>query len=170
MPVATTTLAVLAAGNTALSYMGSRQAAQGARRQGNYEAQLLESQAGYADQQAKDAINIGTENESRHLAAVRQLIGSQRAGFAGQGVDVSNGSALDAQLDSAAMGAIDSTTIRNNARRQAWGFQVESADLRQRAKLTRAGGKNLATSYRNQGYSTLIGGAVDQANIYRNTR
>ena len=166
MPVATSTIAVLAAGSTALNVYGQYQAGQSAKRQAEYEASIMEIQAGYSEQQAEDAIAIGDEQESRHRAAVRQLIGSQRASMAASGIDISSGSALDLQLEAASMGELDATTIRNNARRQAWGFTVEASDLRNRAKMTRAGGRAAARAYNNQAVTTALGGAADLAGLF----
>jgi hypothetical protein len=166
MPVATSTIAVLAAGSTALNVYGSYQAGQSAKRQAGYEAAIMETQAGYSEQQAKDAIAIGDEQESRHRAAVRQLIGSQRATMGAQGIDLGSGSALDLQLEAAGMGELDATTIRNNARRQAWGFSVEASDLRNRAKMTRAGGRAAARAYNNQAVTTALSGAADIGGLF----
>lgn len=170
MPVTTTGLALLTIGNTALGFYSSQQQAAGIKRQGQAEAALLEQNAGYADAQAQDALEIGKDQASRHAAEVRRLIGSQRASIGASGIDLGSGSALDLQEESAMLGELDRTMIVNNAKREAWGFTVQAADLRNRAKLTRAGASNLAQSARNQGYTTLINGAADLGNLYRKSR
>lgn len=168
MPVTTTGLALLAAGNAALGYIGNRSAADAAKRQGEFEAQALEYNASIADMQAADALEIGEDQQQLHMLEVRRLIGEQRTTLAGSGVDISSGTALDIQEDSAFLGEIDRQMIASNAAREAWGFKAQAGDIRNRARLTRAGAKNIAQSYRNQAISTMIGGAVDVATIYRN--
>lgn len=165
--LSTTALAILAGGNALNGFLGSRASATAAKQQGNYEASVLEGNALIADQQAADAVAIGKDQESRHLLEVRKLIGSERTASAASGVDISSGSAADIQSDSAFLGELDRVTIENNAKRQAWGFTVEANDLRNRAKLTRAGARNTAAGYTNQGYQTLIGGAAQIGDIYR---
>src|SRR3954470_12159707 len=50
------------------------------------QAQQLETNATSADAQAKDAIDRGQVEESKFRTGVRSLVGSQRTGFAGQGI------------------------------------------------------------------------------------
>lgn len=115
--------------------------AQAAARVSESEATLSEYNAGVAALQAKDAIARGVEQESRFRSQVRGAIGTQRAGFAASNVDVGFGSAVDVQADAAYLGELDSLTIRNNARREAWGYEVQSYDLKQRAAISRQGGQ-----------------------------
>lgn len=164
--VATSALAILAAGSAINSYLGSRSAAGAAKTQGEYEASILERNAGFAGQQAKDAISLGQEQVSDHAAAVRGLIGTQRTDIGASGIAIDSGSAKDIQEEAATLGALDELRIRNNARRQAWGYQVEASNYLSQAALTRAGAKNVAQSYRNQGYSTLLTGGAQIASMY----
>lgn len=53
-----------------------------------------------------------------------QVIGAQRAGYAAEGVKVNTGSALDEQVATGKMAAIDAMTIRNNAALKVWGIQT----------------------------------------------
>lgn len=170
MPVTTTALAILAGGYAGLGAYGSMQQAKAAKQEGEYTAKMLEINAGIADAQAKDALEIGEDQESRHQAEVRKLIGEQRVSFAGSGVDISSGSALDVLEDTSFLGELDRATIANNARREAWGFTVQGTDLRNRAKLARAGAANAAAGYTNQAYSHVIGGAATIGGMYRSTR
>jgi hypothetical protein len=128
----------------------AKRAGELAQRAAESEALLNEFNANVADAQAKDAIAIGAEEESRFRAGVRGLIGSQRAGIAAGNVDVGFGSALDVQADAAYMGELDSLTIRNNAARAAWGYEVEAGDYRRRAAINRQGGQAAAASGRQQ--------------------
>lgn|SRR5574341_1224779 len=114
------------------------------RRVAESEAALLDYNANIADLQAQDAIERGHEEESRFRTGVRQLIGAQRADIAASGVDVGFGSAVDVQADAAFLGELDALTIRTNAAREAWGYQVEAVDIRERARIRRAEGRELA--------------------------
>ena len=152
MPMSTGALAALSVGNTLSKYWGAKGAAKGAERQGAYEQGVYDQNAGFAEQQAADAIARGDTEAQRHMAAIRGLIGSQRAGFGAQGIDINSGSALDVQANDAAMGALDELTIRNNAAREAWGYRVQATDYGNRGRLARLGARNTAQGYRNVGY------------------
>ncbi len=91
--------------------------------------------ASVAELQAEDAIARGHDEEGRFRAGVRGLIGSQRAGFAGQNVDVGVGSAVDVQADAAFLGELDALTIRNNAAREALGYHVEAENATRRGQI-----------------------------------
>lgn len=112
------------------------------------EAELVEYNAAVARIQAADAIQRGEEEANRFRSQVRVLIGSQRAGFAGGNIDVGYGSAVDVQADAALLGELDALTIRTNAGREAWGFQVQAEDLTTRAEIARQEGAAAAETGR----------------------
>lgn len=152
---ALTTLAILGlvAAGTATKVVGDIKAGNAAKRAGTAQREASESQADLADYnanvadlQAKDAVARGTEEESRFRSSVRGIIGSQRANQAAQGVDVGFGSTVDVQADAAFLGELDALTIKTNAAREAWGFQVQAEDLRKRGQIARKEGVYLEKS------------------------
>lgn len=133
------------------------------------QAELAEFNAEVADLQAKDALDRGAEAENRFRTAVRGIIGSQRAAIAAANIDVGFGSALDVQEDAARLGEHDALQIRTNAAREAWGFKVESEDLRRRAQIAREEGVFLAAAGRERqtqanlsAASTLLGTGISE--------
>lgn len=156
----------LAAAGTATSVYGQVKAGQAARAAGQAQkkasesqAQLADFNASVADLQAKDAIERGSEAESKFRTTIRSAIGAQRAGIAAGNIDVGFGSAVDTQADAAFLGELDAMTIRTNAAREAWGYKVQSQDLRKRAEIARKEGVYLEAAGRErQGASNL--GAV----------
>jgi hypothetical protein len=104
-----------------LSFAGMGFSAAGQVRAGNAAGELADYNAAVLDQRAIDARARGQEDESRFRSRIRQLIGSQRAGYAGQNVDVGTGSAADVQADTAYLGELDALQLRANAVREAWG-------------------------------------------------
>lgn len=107
---------------------------------GNANAQIAGYNARAADMAARDAVDIGREEEMRHRMKVRQLVGAQRASFAAQGVDPSAGSALATQLDSAKMGELDVLQIRANAARDALRIKTQAKGFRFEKKQANRGG------------------------------
>ncbi len=147
MAAATMTLIALGAmaAGTAVSAVGQIKAGNRQKEAGDANAAILEARA-------RDARALGTDEEQRYRANVRGLIGSQRAGFAAQGVDVGSGSAADVQADAAYLGELDALTIRNNAAREAWGYEVE-------ADQARKGGEIAKRESRWGAVTTVAGGA-----------
>jgi hypothetical protein len=127
--------------------------ARGQRRAARAAQAEAESSAEFQELQAEDALERGREEESRHRFGVRRFAGSQRAALAGQGIDISSGSAADIQEETAVLGELDTLTIRNNAAREAWGYRTQ-------AELTRQFGANAAENLRNQARGTLLTGGA----------
>lgn len=89
-----------------------------------------EINARFAEMQAEFTLKQGTKAARQYQKQVSQVVGEQRAQMAAQGIDVNTGSAADIQQETAEIGALDAMTIKNNAWRQAFGFQQEALNLR----------------------------------------
>lgn len=135
------------------------------------QAELADWNASVADLQAQDAIARGSEAEARFRASVKGMIGSQRAGQAAGNIDVNFGSTVDVQADAAYLGELDALTIKTNAAREAWGFNVQGQDLRRRAVITRKEGDqariagDVAKSQSKWEIGTTIATGVGQAGL-----
>jgi hypothetical protein len=116
-------MAGLGIGGQVLNFFAQRSAGNAAKEAGEFNAKV-------AEMQAVDALARGAEDEERFRMVVKGLIGSQRAGFAGQNVDVGIGSPVDVVADTAYLGELDALTIRNNAAREAWGYNIEAENFR----------------------------------------
>lgn len=130
--------------------------AESQKNEAKYQEKMFELNARMANQQAEDAIKRGDKEAQAHKQKVKGLIGSQRAAMAAQGLDLSDGSALEIQQDTAELGAQDALNIKNNAWREAWGYRVQAADMTGRGRMTAMAGQN---NYRN----TLIAGGLQAA-------
>lgn len=164
--VSTLALLALSAATTAGKYSTQRSAASAADAEGNYTGDLLDRNAGVSDLQAADVLQRGREGELASRRGSRILHGDQRAALAASGVNIDSGSAADVQANDQALSELDALTIRNNARREAWGYQVQAADQRRQAGLARTAGKNAAQSMRRQSVGTLLAGAGELANLW----
>jgi hypothetical protein len=170
-----TTLALLglSAAGIGLQAYGQHKAGQAAEKAGEAAAKASESAAGISDYnaqvaelQAKDAIERGAQEEDRFRTQVRGAIGTQRAGLAANNVDVGFGSAVDVQADAAYLGELDALTIKNNAARESWGYEVQAYDEKQRARIAREtgqyqieAGKTAATTGNINAIGTIATGA-----------
>lgn len=167
MAALTAALAALTIGNTVSKFGTDRREAKTAEQMGDYEAQLYGTNADLAELQAADAIARGHESELRSRRGSRQLIGSQRAALAAQGISLDTGSPLDVVENDAALGELDALTIRNNAKREAWGFQTQATQYRSQGEMARTSGRNTAKALRNRSVSTLLSGAGELFNVYQ---
>jgi hypothetical protein len=167
MAALTGALLGLTALNTIQKFASDRRNATAAQQQGDYQAGIFGQDASLADQQATDAIARGHESELKSRGSTRLLTGTQRADLAAQGISLDSGSAADIIDQDRALGELDALQIRNNARREAWGFQTQAAQYRSQADMARVAGRNTAAAYRNQSVNTLLSGASDLFSTYQ---
>lgn len=167
-----TTALVLSLAGTGLSAWGQWRAGKEAKKVGEAQRDAAESSAGLSDYnanvaelQAADAVDRGEEAEQQYRSTIRRTVATQRVGFAASNIDVGFGSALDVQADVAYLGELDALTIRTNAAREAWGYQVQAQDNRLRGDIQRregvmleAAGRSNQTAARLGAVGTVVGG------------
>lgn len=129
----------------------------------DYNAKVQENNALISDAQSTDAVARGEQAVTIQRQAVKGVIGSQRAAQGASGVDVNDGSSLDVQADTAYTGELDAITIRANAAREAWGYQVAASNERASAVSARLQGKAQANNYRTQSEDLTVQGQMAKA-------
>lgn len=134
--------------------------------QGAYGYRVGMQNAANADASAQSAIANGDLEAERLQTQARGTIGSQRASFAGQGVDVASGSASSVQTDTIKQSGIDANTLRSNAWKQALGISNQAANDREAAQFSLASGTNAAGATRTLAGSTLASGGMKAVGGY----
>jgi hypothetical protein len=161
-------------GATALSgvsqAMGQRREGQIAKQQGESESALFGMNANLADAQAADAIARGQQAVGRQQLATKQLTSEQRAAFAGQGVNVNDGSAAEVQAGDQMIGTLDELTLANNAMLEAHGYKTEASIYRYQGEMAKAAGRNRAAAANASAFNTLLTTGAQVANLYTATR
>lgn len=135
--------------------------------QSDLQQSQLEANAKIAEWKAKDALKRGSKEANKQRGAIKRLIGSQRAGFAAQGIDVNEGTAAAIQNSTSYLGELDNITIRTNAFREAWGYKFQAQDYRNQSYYAGAAGSNLFSGTILTGASQFAG-SVLQAGYYTN--
>jgi len=93
------------------------------------DSRMAEHNRKMAEFQAEDAIERGKVEEAEYRKQISSAIGSQRAALAAAGIQLDSGSALEVQEDTAVKGELDALTIRNNARREAFGYKTQALNI-----------------------------------------
>ena len=115
----------LSAASMAFGAYSSYQQSQAQKDAYEYQSAVARNNAITAEYQAQDAIKRGQVAEAEQRRKTAMLKGSQTARLAGNGLDISEGSALNILSDTDWMGEQDALTVRNNAAREAWGYNVQ---------------------------------------------
>ena len=145
------TLAI-AATAAVVSGVGTVYTAQANSAASDYNAQIATMNAELSRRRAKDALARGAAAEQQKRLEVAQIKGRQLAAAAANGVDVSFGSPLDAMIDTAVLGELDAMTIRRNAARESYDYEVQAVN-----------GKAEASLYSMNSANQLTGGYLDAA-------
>lgn len=125
-------------GGAALSILGAYQKSKSDKKAYDYQAQVDQNNAGLAGMQARDAIQRGEINASNQRIRTAQLIGTQRAAMAANGVALDEGSPLRVLDDTAFMGEKDALTILDNSNREAWAIRNQATNYSNNANLLHA--------------------------------
>lgn len=120
---------------------------------GVYNEAMSEYDAKQLDDQAVDAIARGEDAAQQVGQQGRRVLGTQRAALAGQGIDLSVGTAVDLQAETQEMTARDLRTVRLNA-------MEEGRGIRAAAATTRAQGRMGGRAARSQAVGTLLTGGA----------
>lgn len=121
--------------------------------QSKYEANALRLNARLLDKEKQDLESQAAFDANRALYTGKRLSDEQYMEYAAMGVDPNSGSAARVRASSEYMSAVDALTIKNNAYKQAFGYQVQKDNYLTQAKFVRMAGRNLANA-------SFIGGAA----------
>lgn len=120
---------------------------------GVYQNTIAQTNAKLAGVEAQQAVQQGDIAASKQNLQTQAAVGEAKAQQGTSGVDVGSGSAALVRLGATQAGLTNETTIRNNAQRQAWGYQVQATqDVYQ--------GKFAQMSADNQAEQTLLSGGL----------
>lgn len=165
--------AISSGANAVSSLSQAYSQSQAIKMQGKFEQNQLNFNKDIAELQASDAIVRGEKDVATTKRRTRQMVGSQRAALAAQGLDVNADTSSLIQEDTAGLGAEDVTTIRNNAWREAWGYRVQALDYSSQAKFSGISSKfNAQQTLLTGGLNAAreIGGGALEYSKYKNRK
>ena len=168
--MAASTAAYISLGATALgavtSAMGSIQQGKAQASQYKYQAAVDRNNKIISDRQAADAIQRGQAAEEETRRKTAQIISKQRVGFASNNIDLGSDVVSDTLSDSAMLGELDALTVRSNAAREAYGYQVQGMNYQASADNSLLAAKNAKSAAKTSAFSTLLSGASTLAGNY----
>lgn len=116
----------------------------------DFQAQIAARNAQIAKMNSGYAVQAGEQAMLNEQLKTRAQIGQTKAVQAASGIDVNTGSAKAVQESERLLGRLDAMTIRSNAARQAYGYDIEAGTQRARSQM-----------YRRAGTLSRVGGLVD---------
>jgi len=150
---------VAAAASTAVGVASASASADAQEKASAYQAQVAKNNQQQANQAAVYAQQQGQVMEDAKREQTAQTLGGERAAMAANGVDLDSGSALRLQGDTAKVGELDALTIKNNAARASYGYQVQGLGYADQANMDMSAASNAETAGTLNEFSSLVGGA-----------
>jgi len=129
-----------------LGAIGSVLEGRAAKKQATFQAAVLRNNKLLTDIKAKEVLEEGAIAQQQRQIQVGQIIGEQRASFAGRGVVVDEGGAFDLLLDAVRIGKLDEIAIQTNADREALALKMQGANFETQARQAEAAGKAAQTA------------------------
>ncbi len=133
----------------AASIGGSLLSAKGEKQKAAATSQMYTYQAGIADLNRRIALDnrdysiyAGGEAAKRYGMKSAQEAGSIKAKQGASGVDVGGGSSVEVQKGQKTVSDLDMATIRNNASRKAYGYELEAATAEKQTQMYTAASSN----------------------------
>jgi hypothetical protein len=147
--------------STAISAYGAYRTGQSESAAAQYQAGVARNNQTFAERYAQQEEQKGIIEEQAKRQQTAQQEGHIRAGIGGSGIEVSSGSPLRLQTDTAALGELDAETIRNNAAKAAYTYRVQGMNYAASATADsmRAGEASRMGSL--GAFSSIIGGAAN---------
>lgn len=124
-----------------MSVIGGGVSAYSQYQQGKYQNQVAKNNATVAGIKAQNELRSGAAEDQQQRWKIRALMGKQSSAIGANNVVGSTGTALEMLGETAMFGEVDLNTIRNNAARRAWGYDVEKSNSLAEGKLAKYGGK-----------------------------
>lgn len=163
----------LATAGLLTSVAGAGVGAYGAIKQGEatsaadkYNAQIAANNAQIATQSANYAGAAGTAQAEQAGLQSRAKLGAIVANEGASGVDINSGSNLQVQSSARELGELNAITIRSNAARTAYGYQVQGANDTAQSQLDTFAANNATTAGDIGAGSSVLGGLGSAASNY----
>lgn len=155
---------ILSGLSAASSGLGSYFGARSERNNLRHQAAMDRINAQVTELQARDAMLQGQRREQSSRLKTAALKSSQRVALAANGVDLGEGSAANILTSTDYLGEMDANAIAADAIKSAWGYKVESTNLRNRAAMSDANAFGVSPGA--AAGTSLLGSATSVAGHY----
>lgn len=151
---------LLSGASLAMNTYGSYQQAEAQNRAAEYNAQMMNRQAGISRMFGEQAVAKSEKEATDFRRGVKGKIGSMRAAAAASGVKVDEGGVADLQADTAYWGEYDAQAILYSGKVEKWKHDIDAQNYDLSASMTRDTKQNPWMA----GATTALGGASNLAN------
>ena len=157
--------AIAAVASTAISVPATIQQGKATQAQYDYQAKVAQNNARIAEENARRTRQQGIEEERLQRMKTQRNVASQMSSMASNGIDVTQGTAVDVLADTSAMGELDALQTRYNYEAKAQGYDVEAGNFENQSNLDLLSGRNAYSAGVMGGISEGLAGIVKTADV-----
>lgn len=157
--------AIAGIGSAGMGAVNSYQQGKAQKAQSEYESQVAQQNAKIAQQNAAMERQQGIEEARLQRIKAAQVIGSQKTAMAANGVDVTQGTALDVIEDTAAMGELDALQTRYNYERKAQAYEMQGYNFQNQSNLDILAGENAYSAGKLNGLAAGLEGITKVGDV-----
>ena len=150
--------AVAAIAGGAVAAVGAVQEGKAKKAEYTYQAKVAEENAKIAQENANVQRQQGIEEARLQRIKTASVIGSQKTAMAANGVDITQGTAVDVISDTAAMGELDALQTQYNYESKARAYETEAGNFINQSRLDMLAGQNAYSAGKINAISQGIGG------------
>jgi len=163
-PVTLTAVSMgMSAGGGILNAFGANQKGKSAQAMYNYQAGVADFRRKIALQNRDYSLQVGEDTAERYGIKAAATKATTKAVAGASGIDVGSGSKAEVAKSEQKVANMDMATIRNNAARRAYGYEVEATGEAAQAGAYRAAGVNARRASQFDVASSLLSGASSVA-------
>lgn len=126
----------------------------------NYQAGVANLNAEISRQNAEYARSVGELQATRYGMQAAQRMGQIKVAQSASGLDINSGSAKQVQQSQATLTRMDLTTIRSDAAKTAYNYEVQGVQYGAQAQLDTLAGKNAMSAGMISASGSIIGTAA----------
>lgn len=156
----------LSAIGVATSVAGEMQQASAQSAAAKYQSEVAAGNQKIAEQNANYMAASGEAQAALQEQKTRAEVGSIAAAQASSGVDINSQTSSNVRTSKGELGALDAQTIRSNAARQAYGYEVQGAGFQNSASADIAQSNNAITAGGVGAGGSLLNGFGNEAMNY----
>jgi hypothetical protein len=146
--------------------LGAIQSSEAQSNTAKYNASVAAANATMAKQSAAYAGAAGAAQSEQASLQTRAKVGGIEAAQAAGNIDVNSGSALDVRSSASQLGELNALSVRSNAARTSYGYQVQAANDTAQSQLDTYGASTASTAGDISAFGTVLGGVGNAASNY----
>jgi hypothetical protein len=146
------------AGGSLLGFLGAKQEGAAQSQMYQYQGGIAQLNKKIALQNADYAREVGEQESVRYGMKARFAEGKTKAAQGASGIDLGSGSSVDVRTSQHDIAQMDLATIRNNAARKAYGYEVEGVQDEAQSNLYGMAASNAEKAGNIKAMGSLISG------------